>query len=283
MLEIIIPQRITHALGRVPVNAGSGFLFERPFPISPQPMSFGRLARMANPQWENGFVKIATEIWEQLCQIRIPGEVRQVVDVIIRKTWGFNKKWDWISLSQFYKATGIHKPNIIRALRLAIGMNIILKKENTILNNENTPPVSYSFNKDYESWRPLSKKRTFSKKRITVIKKENLPLSKKRHTIDNTTIDTSTKDSSHARASSPHDRLQSWIQSEEGKTWIQEQIKIYDRALIEHEYLKARQWVRDNPKRGNKRNWKRFLSTWFGKADESRSRKETQEPLPKVR
>jgi len=77
---------------------------------------------------------------------------------------------------------------------------------------------------------------------------------------------------SHARASSPHDRLQSWVKSEEGKTWIQEQIKIYGKDLVGHEYVKARQWVKDNPKRGNKRNWKRFLSTWFGRAEESQKR-----------
>ncbi len=41
MSELIIPQRITHALGRVPVNSGSGSS-DSPFLISPQPMSLTR-------------------------------------------------------------------------------------------------------------------------------------------------------------------------------------------------------------------------------------------------
>ncbi len=56
MAKVVIPQRITHALGRVPVNTGSGLLFGRPFSISPQPMSLRRLSKMAS------FVKIWTTI-----------------------------------------------------------------------------------------------------------------------------------------------------------------------------------------------------------------------------
>lgn len=55
MTEVIIPQRITHALGRVPANTGSGFLFGHPCLISPQPMSLGG-REMA------GYVKIWTTL-----------------------------------------------------------------------------------------------------------------------------------------------------------------------------------------------------------------------------
>lgn len=47
---------------------------------------------MANPQCENGFTKIANELMEALAKIRIPGEARQVLDVIFRQTYGWNKK-----------------------------------------------------------------------------------------------------------------------------------------------------------------------------------------------
>ena len=56
---------------------------------------------MANPQRENGHVDIANEIMDKLCRYRIPGEVRQVMDTVFRKTYGWNKKADRISLSQF--------------------------------------------------------------------------------------------------------------------------------------------------------------------------------------
>lgn len=55
MTELVIPNRITHALGRVPANTGSGFLFGHPCLISPQPMSLED-SKMA------GYVKIWTTL-----------------------------------------------------------------------------------------------------------------------------------------------------------------------------------------------------------------------------
>lgn len=108
---------------------------------------------MASPQLENGYTRIANEILEALARNRIPGEPRQVFDVILRKTYGFHKKVDAISLSQFVLATGINRPNIIRAIKQLITMNLIIKYDTGIT-------CKYSINKDFISWRPLSKKIT---------------------------------------------------------------------------------------------------------------------------
>ncbi len=106
---------------------------------------------MASPQVENGHTRIANELLEALARIRIPGEARQVLDVILRKTYGFQKKEDSISLSQFSLFTGILKPNICASLKQLREMNLIIQKDNATAN-------MYSINKDYTSWRPLSKK-----------------------------------------------------------------------------------------------------------------------------
>jgi len=85
---------------------------------------------MANPQKEDGFTAIANEIMDALAHIRIPGEERQILDVILRKTYGFQKCEDYISLSQFMSMTGIKKPNVIRAIRglTSKKMIIVIKK-----------------------------------------------------------------------------------------------------------------------------------------------------------
>lgn len=111
---------------------------------------------MASPQLENGFTRLANEILEALARIRIPGESRQVFDVILRKTYGFQKKVDSISLSQFTLATGINRQNIIRAIKQLVSMNLIIKNDTGIT-------CKYSINKDFISWRPLSKKITAPK------------------------------------------------------------------------------------------------------------------------
>lgn len=131
---------------------------------------------MANPQIENGHIKIANDIWDALARIRLSGQEWQVLNVILRKTYGFNKKEDRISLSQFALATGMKKPNIIRA------RDKLLSKQITIIKKDNAGNVSYRFNKNFDEWEPLSKQ-------ITVIYSDNASLSKQIPTKDNTTKD----------------------------------------------------------------------------------------------
>lgn len=127
---------------------------------------------MANPQKEDGYTAIANEIVSALASIRISGEEMQCLWVILRKTYGWNKKEDSISLSQFTEITGINKrQNVLRALNKLLSKKIIgvIKKDNTI--------SKYRLNKDFETWQPLSKKitpsRLLSKKITGVIKKDN--------------------------------------------------------------------------------------------------------------
>lgn len=119
--------------------------------------------KMANPQLEDGFLRIANEVWEHLTAIRIPGRARQVLDFIIRKTWGFSKKEDKIPLSQFVEATGIDKRQLHREFTTLQKMNLITKIGDGI-------SVTYSFNKDYDTWIPSPKKVT-SPIKVTVITK----------------------------------------------------------------------------------------------------------------
>jgi phage replication O-like protein O len=111
---------------------------------------------MASPQVENGYLKIATELWDALIRYRLPGEQRQIVDAIIRKTYGYNKKQDAISLSQFVKMTGCKKPNIIRSIKSLLSKKIIV-----VIKTDNKIAHVYKINKNYQSWVPLSKKKVF--------------------------------------------------------------------------------------------------------------------------
>jgi phage replication O-like protein O len=144
---------------------------------------------MTDPQLENGYVKIANELFDALCRIRIAGEQRQCLDVIIRKTYGFNKKSDCIALSQFVNITGIRKQNVKRALIALESKNII-----TVINKDNDVAIRYRINKNYASWEKLSKKSTYSIKSKPVLNNDHLRDSKKSPTKDNITKDNITKD-----------------------------------------------------------------------------------------
>jgi len=101
---------------------------------------------MANPQKENGFTPIANEILERLVNTALLGSEFQVLLFIIRKTYGYHKKKDRISLTQFEKGTGLSRPTVVKTLKNLMSRNMIIK---IVLPNDN---VEYTFVKDHEDW-----------------------------------------------------------------------------------------------------------------------------------
>lgn len=115
---------------------------------------------MASPQKEDGYTAIAHRILEALARTRINGEARQILDVILRKTYGFHKTEDEIALSQFCQATGLKKNSACRGIEKLELMRII-----TVHEKVNTAK-RYGLNKDYDSWLPLPKKRTIGLQKV---------------------------------------------------------------------------------------------------------------------
>ena len=129
------------------------------------------MTEMASPQTEDGYTRIANELLQALAFVNISGAEMQAFLVVLRKTYGFNKKEDAISLSQFCLATGMKKPNVCRALSKLI-------KKNMIIRIDNKPPTRYRIQKDYTKWTPLSKQIMLSKQITSVIQIDNKSLSK---------------------------------------------------------------------------------------------------------
>jgi len=152
---------------------------------------------MANPQLEDGKTEIANSIMDALCRFRIPGEERQVLDCIFRKTYGWHKTEDAISLSQFVGMTGMNKPHIIKSIK-----GLLLKKVIIVTEKGNAPAKLYKINKDFDQWNPLPKKVTLPKKVISVTEKGNSSLPKKVPTKATTTKATTTKAINNNKAKS---------------------------------------------------------------------------------
>ncbi len=105
---------------------------------------------MVNPQLKNGYVKIANQVLDALVRTRIPGRQRQILDFIIRKTWGYRKESDWISLSQMSKATGIAKRHVWQELSRLVAKKMV-KRIGTENGVRKRP--KYMFNKNFEEWK----------------------------------------------------------------------------------------------------------------------------------
>lgn len=100
---------------------------------------------MANPQKENGHVQLSNELLEALCSAKLNGSELSIILHVIRKTYGFNKKEDWISLTQFEKHTNRDRTTICKSIKLLVAKKLLVVKKlpgRTI----------YRLNKDYSLW-----------------------------------------------------------------------------------------------------------------------------------
>ena len=132
---------------------------------------------MASPQLENGYTRLANETLEALSTVQMSGSEWQFIMCLFRKTYGFNKKEDWITGSQIVVMTGLKKERVSEAKKKLLERKIVTEKRNKI-----------SFQKDYEQWKVLRKSVTI------VTEKRNKVLRKSVNTIDNK--ETITKDTS---------------------------------------------------------------------------------------
>lgn len=102
---------------------------------------------MASPQKENGYTAIANEILEKLVQTPMLVSELKLVLFVIRKTYGFQKKDDIISLSQFQKGIHFSRNTIIKGLKALVKSNILVQW--VALDKQK---ISYKFNKNWEEW-----------------------------------------------------------------------------------------------------------------------------------
>jgi len=82
---------------------------------------------MANPQLENGYTRIANELLEATAKFPFNGAQLRMILFLWRKTYGFQKKEDKISLSQWATGTGLSLRTICRELKNLREMNVVLK------------------------------------------------------------------------------------------------------------------------------------------------------------
>src|SRR5574344_2572674 len=96
---------------------------------------------MANPQKENGYTAIANEIMDNIIKLQLAGSEWKLLLFVFRKTYGFNKKQDLISLSQFQKACSLNRTQVCKGLKSLVSRLILLKDNNGL-----------SFNKNFNQW-----------------------------------------------------------------------------------------------------------------------------------
>lgn len=123
---------------------------------------------MASPQKEDGYTPIANEILRALAKHVISPDEWRILMIIFWKTYGWGKKEDRISLSQFEELTKIKRTHAGRAIRKLLKRRMIYK---TVTRSGHSDPnrsqfetqtghsqvISYGIQKDYDLWCDLDR------------------------------------------------------------------------------------------------------------------------------
>ena len=117
---------------------------------------------MANPQREDGHVDIANEIVEAFAKFFPSHGEGQIIWAILRKTYGWHKKEDYISISQIMEMTGISRRMVIYCLQNleAKKMIIVRRKRGRGVKNEIN---KIGLQKNYDLWVVQEKSKQYRK------------------------------------------------------------------------------------------------------------------------
>jgi len=103
---------------------------------------------LASPQIENGFTKIANELFDEILKRDFSKRELKIIFVIIRKTYGWNVKEDEISIRYFEGATGIRFRHVVDTLNELHSKKIIHFSRHP----GHSQKRKISLNKDYDKW-----------------------------------------------------------------------------------------------------------------------------------
>lgn len=105
------------------------------------------VVNMASPQKENGNTGIANELFEKLLLFDFPSASPIKVWLFIaRKTYGFQKKTDHLSLTQIERGTNLSRQTVNESLKWLVKACLLVKGD------WNEKGTIYGLNKDYEQW-----------------------------------------------------------------------------------------------------------------------------------
>jgi phage replication O-like protein O len=212
------------------------------------------------PQIEKGFLQIASgnkenDILSALLNAGLNGSEWDVVIFVIRKTYGFKKIWDKISLTQFVNAGTHTKQSYINAIKSLVVKKIILVKKTRL---GKVPINTYSFNKQINIWKVVKKIRLVKKNSQGSQKNLMQVVKKTLHTKDTLTKETITKD--NKTSDKPKSKQKKFVKPtpEEVVSYAKSINFTLDGAQFCDHY-EARGWMIGKNKM---KNWQAAVRTW---------------------
>lgn len=103
---------------------------------------------MANPQKENGYTPIANEILEEIYKRNFNATQLKILLLVLRYTYGFNRKSYEFSLIFISKTINVHKVQVSTELKKLIQANVLTVDSEATFSEAR----KLQLNKNYEQW-----------------------------------------------------------------------------------------------------------------------------------
>lgn len=111
---------------------------------------------MSSPQIENGYTRIANELLDAIVRYPFTRREYAILFLIIRMTYGYNKKEDAISFWQIAEITGINRSDVSKSIAELVAKNVVKKTENGRFSHGQSIPF-LAVNKHYKQWATVIK------------------------------------------------------------------------------------------------------------------------------
>jgi len=266
---------------------------------------------VANPQCENGFIRIANELFDALMRYSPGRTEHQVLFAIIRLTYGWNKKEGKISISRLQKLTGKSRRMIIYALKNLESKNMVTIKRSRSCSPQKGGSMNdinvISFQKNYEKWvvqemtdsyaKSLKQRRLYYKKKKSMVVQEYDGSARNCSMVVQETVkdeqvlapikDTLLKDNKEKEKEKKKTVANKTEKIDFDKTFFkfvnlsENKIKTYQEKFplinIELEIKKMESYLMDNPQKKYK-NYGRFITAWLIRAQDRFLRVDKIEP-----
>lgn len=106
---------------------------------------------MTTPQLEHGYVRIANELLDAILAFDFSKRELAVMFAVVRKTYGYNKKVDAVSIWQLSQMTGLDRANVSRTVATLIKRKVLFESgEGRMSHGQMIPAIG--LNKKYSEW-----------------------------------------------------------------------------------------------------------------------------------
>jgi len=198
-----------------------------------------------------------------------PAEFKVFI-AICRKTYGWHKEQDRISLSQLIKMTALSERGIINSLSKLEGYNLIAKTKQQLKNNGATSNL-YSINLQEDNKQTAlsatNPSELSSEPPLKSVQRQKKLLTKEINTISVQSSKSSSKQQTN-EISFDFDK-QEFINITDKD--LQQWRIAYPSTNISQEIAKAQEWLKSEPtKAKQKKKFRRYLTNWLSRADEKK-------------